>query len=106
MQELQQKAFRFDLKAIMKKINKYNRVIEAKHRVILDSTNLNDQKYLIGQVGGKVVDKRLSKIRPWLDKPLSGEVTTDERLLRQLKRVEILECSESVSTLVKEDLKS
>ena len=65
------------LKSIMSSIDSTQRHLSNKHRAILDSTNLNDNKHIVGFVGGKPVDKKIKKIRPWLDKLTAGEQTND-----------------------------
>ena len=73
------------LKSIITSIQSTQRHLSAKYKAILDSTNLNDNKHLLGQVGGKPVDRRIRKIRPWLDKLTAGEKTNDLKLLDRLR---------------------
>ena len=91
------------LPLILQKIKKYQRVLKSKHQAILYSTQLNDHKHLTGLVGGQVIDERMKKLRPWLEPPISGELTHDFRLLKQLKKVKELAVSEQTMHLCKED---
>ena len=54
-------------------------------------------------MGGQVIDDRMKKLRPWLEPPISGELTNDYRLLKQLKRVKELSVNEQTMHLCKED---
>ena len=92
-----------DEELILRKIQRYNAALRLKTNAVLESTNLQNCKAF--GIRSQLLEKKIEKIRPWIEKNGPGEPqTSDKRLLRQLKKVKVISVSEKSSQVFKGEI--